>query len=170
MNTMDNKNLKQWPFAEAKKILKRLKGSSKDYCIFQTGYGPSGLPHIGTFGEVLRTTMVIKAFTFLSEIPTKLYIFSDDMDGLRKVPENVPNKSLIEKNLDKPLSSIPDPFEKFSSFSEHNNNKLREFLDSFNFKYEFKSATNHYKAGTFNNGLEAIFENYDKILDIIRTS
>ena len=167
MNTMDNKNLKQWPFTEAKKILKRLKGSSKDYCIFQTGYGPSGLPHIGTFGEVLRTTMVIKAFTFLSEIPTKLYIFSDDMDGLRKVPDNVPNKNLIEKNLDKPLSSIPDPFEKFSSFSEHNNNKLREFLDSFNFKYEFKSATNHYKAGIFNDGLEAIFDNYDKILDII---
>ena len=120
---MDNKNLKQWPFIEAKKILKRLKGNPKDNCIFQTGYGPSGLPHIGTFGEVLRTTMVMKAFSFLSEIPTKLFIFSDDMDWLRKVPDNVPNKELIEKNLDKPLSSIPDPFEKFSSFSEHNNNK-----------------------------------------------
>ena len=167
MNIMDNKNLKQWPFIEAKKILKRLKGTSKDYCIFQTGYGPSGLPHIGTFGEVLRTTMVMKAFSFLSEIPTKLFIFSDDMDGLRKVPDNIPNKELIEKNLDKPLSSIPDPFGKFSSFSEHNNNKLKEFLDSFSFQYEFKSATNHYKNGTFNSGLKAIFDNYERILDII---
>ena len=167
MNVMDNKNLKQWPFIEAKKILKRLKGNPKDNCIFQTGYGPSGLPHIGTFGEVLRTTMVMKAFSFLSEIPTKLFIFSDDMDGLRKVPDNVPNKELIEKNLEKPLSSIPDPFEKFSSFSEHNNNKLKEFLDSFDFQYEFKSATENYKTGIFNNGLEAIFDNYDKILDII---
>ena len=167
MNVMDNKNLKQWPFLEAKKILKRLKGNPKDNCIFQTGYGPSGLPHIGTFGEVLRTTMVMKAFSFLSEIPTKLFIFSDDMDGLRKVPDNVPNKELIEKNLEKPLSSIPDPFDKFSSFSEHNNNKLKEFLDSFDFQYEFKSATENYKTGIFNNGLEAIFDNYDKILDII---
>ena len=150
MNVMDNKNLKQWPFLEAKKILKRLKGNPKDNCIFQTGYGPSGLPHIGTFGEVLRTTMVMKAFSFLSEIPTKLFIFSDDMDGLRKVPDNVPNRELIEKNLEKPLSSIPDPFEKFSSFSEYNNNKLKEFLDSFDFQYEFKSATENYKTGIFN--------------------
>ena len=112
---------KQWPFKEAKKIQKRLENSSKELCIFQTGYGPSGLPHIGTFGEVLRTSMVIKAFRKISKIPTKLYVFSDDMDGLRKVPENIPNRELIKKNIEKPLSSIPDPFEKFHSFAEYNN-------------------------------------------------
>ena len=164
---MDEIKLKQWPFLEAKKLLKRLKNSSKDYCIFQTGYGPSGLPHIGTFGEVLRTSMVIKAFNYLSDIPTKLFVFSDDMDGLRKVPDNIPNKKIVEENLEKPLSSIPDPFNEFSSFSEHNNNKLKEFLGGFEFKFEFKSATDYYKNGKFNKGLEAIFDNYQQILDII---
>ena len=113
---MDEIKLKQWPFLEAKKLLKRLKNSSKDYCIFQTGYGPSGLPHIGTFGEVLRTSMVIKAFNYLSDIPTKLFVFSDDMDGLRKVPDNIPNKKIVEENLEKPLSSIPDPLMNFHPF------------------------------------------------------
>ncbi len=164
---MVEKNLKQWPFVEAKKLLKRFENSKKDFCIFQTGYGPSGLPHIGTFGEVFRTTMVMKAFSYLSDIPTKLFVFSDDMDGLRKVPQNIPNKELIKQNLEKPLSSIPDPFEKFQSFSEHNNNKLIGFLKNFNFNFDFKSATEYYKSGQFNSGLEAIFENYEKILNII---
>tara|TARA_B100000579_G_scaffold167870_1_gene136573 strand:+ start:311 stop:1855 length:1545 start_codon:yes stop_codon:yes gene_type:complete len=158
---------KQWPFKEAKKIQKRLENSSKELCIFQTGYGPSGLPHIGTFGEVLRTSMVIKAFRKISKIPTKLYVFSDDMDGLRKVPENIPNRELIKKNIEKPLSSIPDPFEKFHSFAEYNNQKLISFLNSFDFEYEFKSATEHYKKGIFNDGLQAIFENYEKVLNVI---
>ena len=164
---MKESKLKQWPFIEAKKILKRFEKSSKTECVFQTGYGPSGLPHIGTFGEVLRTTMVIKAFQHISKIPTKLFVFSDDMDGLRKVPENIPNQKLVEKNLEKPLSSIPDPFEKFESFAKFNNNKLIEFLDSFDFKFEFKSATKHYKSGLFNNGLEAILNNYDEVLSVI---
>ena len=164
---MNELKLKQWPFIEAKKILKRFEKSKKEICVFQTGYGPSGLPHIGTFGEVLRTSMVIKAFNYLSDIPTELFVFSDDMDGLRKVPENIPNPDMISKNLEKPLSSIPDPFNKFSSFSEYNNNKLTEFLDKFNFKYEFKSATNYYKEGKFNEGLQAVLDNYDEILDIV---
>ena len=113
---MTENNLKLWPFIEAKKLLKRFENSKKNECIFQTGYGPSGLPHIGTFGEVFRTTMVIKAFKYLTNIPTKLFVFSDDMDGLRKVPQNIPNQDLIKENLEKPLSSIPDPFGKFKSF------------------------------------------------------
>ena len=125
------------------------------------------MPHIGTFGEVLRTSMVIKAFKELSDIPTKLFVFSDDMDGLRKVPLNIPNKKIIGKHLEKPLSSIPDPFEKYSSFAEHNNMKLKDFLEHFNFEFEFKSSTDHYKNGKFNSGLEAIFDNYEKVLNII---
>ena len=164
---MTNDNLKLWPFIEAKKLLKRFENSKKKECIFQTGYGPSGLPHIGTFGEVFRTTMVMKAFRHLSDMPTKLFVFSDDMDGLRKVPQNIPNQDLIEKNLDKPLSSIPDPFGKFDSFSDYNNNKLIDFLNGFNFQFEFKSATEEYKSGNFNEGLEEIFKNYDNILNII---
>ena len=166
-NYMTENKLKAWPFIEAKKLLKKFENSKKNECIFQTGYGPSGLPHIGTFGEVFRTTMVIKAFKHISDIPTRLFVFSDDMDGLRKVPHNIPNKELIEKNLEKPLSSIPDPFGKFKSFSDHNNNMLVDFLKDFNFDFEFKSSTEHYKAGDFNNGLEAIFDNYEKILTII---
>ena len=164
---MEDINSKLWPFIEAKKLLKRFENSKKKICIFQTGYGPSGLPHIGTFGEVLRTSMVIKAFSMISDYPTKLFVFSDDMDGLRKVPQNIPNKELITKHLEQPLSSIPDPFEKFNSFSEYNNNKLIDFLKKFNFEFEFKSSTKHYKDGLFNSGLEAIFENYDKIMNII---
>ncbi|MEE2694739.1 MAG: lysine--tRNA ligase [Pseudomonadota bacterium] len=164
---MNDVNLKLWPFLEAKKLIKRLEDLGKKECILQTGYGPSGLPHIGTFGEVLRTSMVIKAFKRLSKVPTRLYVFSDDMDGLRKVPQNIPNKKMIEDNLDKPLSSIPDPFEKFKSFSEHNNFMLVEFLKKFDFNFEFKSATDHYKKGFFNSGLEAILDNYEKIIEVI---
>ena len=136
---MESQNLKSWPFDEAKKILNRLKDSKETTsCIFETGYGPSGLPHIGTFGEVVRTSMVIKALKSISSIKTKLYVFSDDMDGLRKVPENIPNRELIKNNLNRSLSSIPDPFEKYDSFAEYNNNKLKLFLDRFGFDYEFK--------------------------------
>ncbi len=160
-------NSKLWPFIEAKKLLKRIEEKNKKECVFQTGYGPSGLPHIGTFGEVLRTSMVIKAFNCLSNIPIKLFVFSDDMDGLRKVPLNIPNSKMIEENLEKPLSSIPDPFGKFNSFAEHNNNKLVKFLERFDFNFEFKSSTQHYTDGKFNEGLEEIFNNYEKIMNII---
>ena len=141
---MDNSDLKLWPFDEALKVKKRIESQNnkKEFCVFQTGYGPSGLPHIGTFGEVLRTIMVIKALKMVTSMKTRLYVFSDDMDGLRKVPANIPEKEMIEKNLYKSLSSIPDPFKKFNSFSEHNNFKLQEFLNRFNFNYDFKSATN----------------------------
>ena len=166
---MDFSNLKLWPFSEAEKLINRVKSNltKRNYVIFETGYGPSGLPHIGTFGEVLRTIMVIKAFKNFCNLPTKLLVFSDDMDGLRKVPENVPNKQLVRENLYKSLSSIPDPFEKFDSFAEHNNQKLIEFLNRFEFDYEFKSATNLYKNGTFNDGLLSILENYEKVRNII---
>src|SRR6056300_2019585 len=158
-----------WPFVEARAILKK-KGKAlekKGHVLFQTGYGPSGLPHIGTFGEVCRTTMVIQAFKKISDIPTKLYTFSDDMDGLRKVPENISNKEVLEKNLHKPLTSVPDPFGKFSSFGEHNNEMLKSFLDKFGFSYEFKSSTTLYKAGVFDETLKLILSNYDKIMNII---
>src|SRR6056300_215268 len=158
-----------WPFVEARAILKK-KGKAlekKGHVLFQTGYGPSGLPHIGTFGEVCRTTMVIQAFKKISDIPTKLYTFSDDMDGLRKVPENISNKEVLEKNLHKPLTSVPDPFGKFNSFGEHNNEMLKSFLDKFGFSYEFKSSTVLYKAGVFDETLKLILSNYDKIMNII---
>ena len=164
---MEEFQSKLWPFIEAKKLKKRLNEKNKSQCIFQTGYGPSGLPHIGTFGEVLRTSMVIKAFQKISDIPTKLYVFSDDMDGLRKVPQNIPNKDVINNHLEKPLSAIPDPFDKFPSFAAHNNNKLKEFLRGFHFDFEFKSSTEHYKNGIFNPGLDAIFNNYEKIMNVI---
>ena len=128
---MNFNNLKSWPFEEAKRLNQRNILKVKDVCIFQTGYGPSGLPHIGTFAEVLRTSMVIKAFKKISNKKTNLIVFSDDMDGLRKIPENIPNKDKIKEHLNKSLSNIPDPFEKYSSFSEHNNQKLNECLNSF---------------------------------------
>src|SRR6186713_1013122 len=141
-----------WPFEEARKIVARLKKSPKTEVIFETGYGPSGLPHIGTFGEVARTTMVRHAFRVLTDdkIKTRLIAFSDDMDGLRKVPDNVPNKGLLAANLGKPLSSVPDPFSnEYPSFGAANNARLRAFLDHFGFDYEFASATDYYKSGRF---------------------
>jgi len=154
-----------WPFEEAKKVLKRVgdKVPEKGYVLFETGYGPSGLPHIGTFGEVARTTMVRHAFEALSDIPTKLICFSDDMDGLRKVPGNVPNHQILEENLERPLSAIPDPFEKFESFAAHNNAKLREFLDGFGFDYEFLSSTECYKSGRFDEALLTMLRNFEKV-------
>ena len=141
-----------WPFVEIRKLLKERKNliKSKDKIVFQTGYGPSGLPHIGTFGEVARTTMVINALNHLEKINSELITFSDDMDGLRKVPDNIPNNEILKNNIGKPLSSIPDPFKKFKSFSEHNNSMLKEFLKKFNFDFNFKSSTENYKNGTFN--------------------
>ena len=158
-----------WPFIEAKKILKERKKDieNKGKIVLQTGYGPSGLPHIGTFGEVARTSMVVNALTQLTDVPKEIITFSDDMDGLRKVPENIPNKEKLEKNLHKPLTNIPDPFEKFKSFGEHNNEMLKKFLDKFNFKYLFKSSTELYKSGNFNSTLKLILKNYQGIMDII---
>ena len=139
---------KAWPFEEARKVLSRLKRIPKPTgaIIFETGYGPSGLPHIGTFGEVARTTMVRHAFRVLTEdkIPTRLICFSDDMDGLRKVPDNVPNKEMLAEHLGKPLTQVPDPFGEHPSFGHHNNARLRAFLDTFGFDYEFLSATECY--------------------------
>ena len=158
-----------WPFVEAKKMLRERKSfiEKKGKITLQTGYGPSGLPHIGTFGEVARTSMMVNALSQLTDLPTEIITFSDDMDGLRKVPDNIPQKELLEKNLHKPLTQVPDPFNKFESFGEHNNEMLKTFLDSFNFKYSFKSSTSLYKTGFFNSSLQIILENYDGIMNII---
>jgi lysyl-tRNA synthetase class 1 len=162
---------KAWPFAEAQALLTRLErsGNQKGYVLFETGYGPSGLPHIGTFGEVARTTMVQHAFRVLTEdkIPTKLICFSDDMDGLRKVPDNLPNQEMIAANLGKPLTSVPDPFGTHESFGHHMNARLRAFLDHFNFTYEFKSSTATYKSGEFDQALLTILKNYDKVMKVM---
>ena len=158
-----------WPFVEAKKLLKERKSfiEKKGKITLQTGYGPSGLPHIGTFGEVARTSMMVNALRHLTDLPTEIITFSDDMDGLRKIPENVPNKDLLNNNLHKPLTKVPDPFKKFNSFGEHNNEMLKNFLDKFNFKYKFKSSTFLYSSGFFNSTLQIILENYQGIMDII---
>jgi lysyl-tRNA synthetase class 1 len=161
-----------WPFEEARKIVARLKKKPKDEVIFETGYGPSGLPHIGTFGEVARTTMVRHAFRVLTDdkIKTRLIAFSDDMDGLRKVPDNVPNKELLEKHLGKPLTKVPDPFGTHASFGEHNNARLRSFLDHFGFDYEFMSSTECYKSGRFDETLMKMLERLDKVMAIMLPS
>ena len=158
-----------WPFAEIRKFLKDRKEIIKNNkkIIFQTGYGPSGLPHIGTFGEVARTSMMINALNHIQNIDHELITFSDDMDGLRKVPDNIPNDQILKDNLGKPLTAIPDPFKKFNSFGEHNNEKLKEFLNKFNFKFKFKSSTENYKKGVFNNSLIRVLERYDEIMNII---
>jgi lysyl-tRNA synthetase class 1 len=158
-----------WPFVEIRKLLKDRKDliKSKDKIIFQTGYGPSGLPHIGTFAEVARTTMMINALNQIQSIETDLITFSDDMDGLRKVPDNISNDKVLHENLGKPLSSIPDPFNKFDSFGAHNNEMLKDFLNRFNFKFNFKSSTEHYKNGKFNNSLMRVLEKYEEIMEII---
>ena len=158
-----------WPFVEAKKILRERKKyiDQKGKIILQTGYGPSGLPHIGTFGEVARTSMLVNALNKLTDLPKEIITFSDDMDGLRKVPENIPNKELLENNLHKPLTVVTDPFKKFNSFGEHNNEMLKTFLDNFNFIYTFKSSSELYKTGFFNETLKLILNKYNEIMDII---
>jgi lysyl-tRNA synthetase class 1 len=161
-----------WPFEEARKIVARLKKTPKDEVIFETGYGPSGLPHIGTFGEVARTTMVRHAFRVLTDdkIKTRLIAFSDDMDGLRKVPDNIPNKELVGRYLNKPLTKVPDPFGTHGSFGEHNNARLRAFLDQFGFDYEFLSATACYTSGRFDAALLKVLERFDEVMAIMLPS
>ncbi len=158
-----------WPFVEIRKLLKERKDliKSKKKIVFQTGYGPSGLPHIGTFGEVARTTMMINALNHIQKIESELITFSDDMDGLRKVPDNIPNNKVLHDNLGKPLTKIPDPFGKYKSFGEHNNEKLKEFLQKFKFNFNFKSSTENYKKGKFNNSLVRVLEKYDEIMNIV---
>jgi len=165
-------NSAAWPFEEAKKVVARLKKQPKDEVIFETGYGPSGLPHLGTFGEVARTTMVRHAFRVLTDdkIRTRLIAFSDDMDGLRKVPDNVPNKEMLTEDLGKPLTVVRDPFGTHKSFGEHNNAMLRGFLDQFGFEYEFMSSTECYKSGRFDKTLLLMLERFDKIMKIMLPS
>ena len=159
---------KAWPFEEARRVLKRYEKAppEKGYVLFETGYGPSGLPHIGTFGEVARTTMIKRAFEEISDIPTRLICFSDDLDGMRKVPGNVPNQDMLREHLQKPLTSVPDPFGTHDSFGDHNNAMLRRFLDTFGFEYEFISATDFYRSGQFDTILRRAAERYDDIMKI----
>ena len=158
-----------WPFLEAERILKKIdyKTPKKGYVLFETGYGPSGLPHIGTFGEVARTTMVRNAFHLISDIPTRLFCFSDDMDGLRKVPSNVPNPEMVAQHMHKPLTAIPDPFGETDSYGHYMNAKLRSFLDRFGFEYEFFSATDYYKSGMFDTMLLKTLGKYDEIMALM---
>jgi lysyl-tRNA synthetase class 1 len=165
-------NSKAWPFEEARRMVKRMNGKvpAKGYVLFETGYGPSGLPHIGTFGEVARTAMIQCAFEVLSDIPTKLVSFSDDMDGMRKVPGNVPNPEKLEPYLQMPLTAVPDPFETHDSFADHNNAMLCRFLDTFGFEYEFMSSTKFYKSGAFDEILLRCVEKYDEIMEVMLKS
>ncbi len=162
---------KAWPFEEARALLTRLERlkEPKETVLFETGYGPSGLPHIGTFGEVARTSMVRHAFEVLTEgkYKTRLICFSDDMDGLRKVPDNLPNAEMIAANLGKPLTSVPDPFGTHESFGHHMNARLRAFLDTFGFEYEFKSSTETYKSGEFDAALLRLLKEYDKVMKVM---
>jgi lysyl-tRNA synthetase class 1 len=163
---------KAWPFEEARAVLKRYEKAppEKGYVLFETGYGPSGLPHIGTFGEVLRTTMIRRAFEVISDIPTRLICFSDDLDAMRKVPGNVPNQDALREHLQRPLTSVPDPFGTHDSFGDHNNAMLRRFLDTFGFEYEFYSATEFYRSGQFDEVLKRACERYDAIMKVMLKS
>ncbi|HVV65015.1 MAG TPA: lysine--tRNA ligase [Rhizomicrobium sp.] len=179
MDSADASSLRQiaraaraWPFEEARKVLARLerraaKGEAAKEVLFETGYGPSGLPHIGTFGEVARTTWVRRAFEAMSGAKTRLVSFSDDMDGLRKVPGNVPNQEMLAANLGKPLTAVPDPFGTHESYGAHNNARLRAFLDRFGFDYEFLSSTECYRSGRFDRALLSVLENYETVRDIV---
>ena len=159
---------KAWPFEQARALLKHIAKKPEDQpVIFETGYGPSGLPHIGTFGEVARTSMVRKAFELLSDRPTRLIAFSDDMDGMRKVPGNLPNQELLRAHLNKPLTGVPDPFGTHDSFGAHNNARLCAFLDQFGFDYEFFSATECYTSGRFDDTLLKVLDHYDKVMAIV---
>src|SRR5215468_5139668 len=166
---------KAWPFEEARKLVARYAAQppAKGYALFETGYGPSGLPHIGTFGEVVRTTMVRHAFRVLTDdnIKTRLIAFSDDMDGLRKVPDNVPNRDMMAQHLGKPLSRVPDPFSsEYPSFAAANNARLRAFLDQFGFDYEFLSSTDCYTSGQFDATLLRVLERFETIMEIMLPS
>jgi lysyl-tRNA synthetase class 1 len=161
-----------WPFEEARKLVARVERTGQTEVLFETGYGPSGLPHIGTFGEVARTTMVRHAFRVLTgdRIKTKLLAFSDDMDGLRKVPDNVPNREMLAQHLGKPLTEVPDPFGKFQSFAHHNNAMLRTFLDQFGFEYQFASSTDYYRSGRFDAALKHMLARFDAIQAVMLPS
>jgi len=163
---------KAWPFEEARRLAKRYEKAppAKGHVLFETGYGPSGLPHIGTFGEVARTTMIRRAFEVISDIPTRLVCFSDDMDGMRKVPDNVPHPEMLREHLQRPLTAVPDPFGTHDSFGDHNNAMLRRFLDTFGFEYEFISATDFYASGQFDPILRLAAERYDAIMAVMLAS
>jgi lysyl-tRNA synthetase class 1 len=161
---------KAWPFEEAAKVARRVAQAGRGHALFETGYGPSGLPHIGTFGEVARTSWVRHAFTELTGLPSRLLAFSDDMDGLRKVPDNVPNRAMLTEYLGRPLTRIPDPFGTHDSFGAHNNARLRGFLDSFGFDYEFASSTDYYAAGRFDAALRRVLESYDAVMAVMLPS
>jgi lysyl-tRNA synthetase class 1 len=163
---------KAWPFEEARRLARRYADAppAKGHVLFETGYGPSGLPHIGTFGEVARTTMIRRAFEVISDIPTRLVCFSDDLDGMRKVPDNVPNQEMLRANLQRPLTSVPDPFGEYESFGAHNNAMLRRFLDTFGFEYEFVSATDFYRSGRFDAVLRRAAERYEAIMEVMLSS
>ncbi|MEI6729691.1 MAG: lysine--tRNA ligase, partial [Pseudomonadota bacterium] len=169
MTQIDFSQAKSWAFSEALALAERFAKAppAKGYVLFETGYGPSGLPHIGTFGEVARTTMVQNAFKQISDIPTKLICFSDDMDGLRKVPDNLPNQEMLTAALGKPLTSVPDPFGTHASFGDHMNAKLCSFLDRFGFEYEFKSSKQCYQSGMFDQTLLKILANYQQVMDLM---
>jgi lysyl-tRNA synthetase, class I len=158
-----------WPFEEARKLVERYKNKkpAKGYVLFETGYGPSGLPHIGTFMEVFRTTLVRHAFEQMSDIPTRLFCISDDMDGLRKVPDNIPNKDMVAANLGKPLTAVPDPFGTHESYGAHMNARLCGFLDHYGFEYEFKSSTEQYKKGVYDEKLLLALARYDEIMNVM---
>ncbi len=160
---------KAWPVVEALKVIERVEKNPPDkgFVLFETGYGPSGLPHIGTFGEVFRTSLVRRVFDRLSDIPSRLYAFSDDMDGLRKVPDNLPNAEMVTEHLGKPLTAIPDPFGTHPSFGDHMNGRLKDFLDEFGFDYEHRSATRLYKSGAFNHVLRRVLERFDAIKQVV---
>ncbi len=160
---------KAWPYEEARKLSARWPEGKPGGAavVFETGYGPSGLPHIGTFNEVLRTTMVRQAFATLSDAPTRLIAFSDDMDGLRKVPDNVPNGAMLAEHLGRPLTRIPDPFGTHDSFAAHNNARLRDFLDRYGFDYEFASATDYYTSGRFDDALLGVLRHFQAIQDVM---
>lgn len=158
-----------WPFEEAQKIIDRHNGRlpDKGYVLFETGYGPSGLPHIGTFGEVARTTMVRWALEAMTGWPTKLYCVSDDMDGMRKIPDNLPNADMLQEHIQKPLTAVPDPFGTHESYGAHMNAKLRSFLDHFGFDYEFRSATENYRNGDYDAALKEAARKYDAIMKVM---
>ena len=160
---------KAWPYEEARKLLKRWPEGKPagEPVIFETGYGPSGLPHIGTFNEVARTSFVRHAYEELTGAPTRLIAFSDDMDGLRKVPDNVPNQAMLTENLGKPLTQIPDPFGEHESFAHHNNAMLRRFLDLYGFDYEFLSSTDCYTTGRFDHVIRKILHAFDAIMAVM---
>ena len=158
---------KAWPFEEAARLAGRVRASGKGCALFETGYGPSGLPHIGTFGEVARTSWVRRAFEVLTGLPTRLIAFSDDMDGLRKVPDNVPNREVLARHLGKPLTAVPDPFGTHESFGAHNNARLRAFLDGFGFDYEFASSTEYYRSGRFDPALRLVAEKHEQVVGAV---